>query len=287
MTPFLIELHEKARSLAKKYRTLETELLDVLIEVENYKAYLPLGYDSLFSYSENYLRLTRDQSYAFMAIAKKSKEIPELKIAVQENKMTFSNARKLVSVITPENKEIWMEKGKALSQKALEREIAIESPRVVKEKIRPMSKEEAELRVGLDSEMERDLSRIKALLKTASAKEALKAIMEDYLQRHDPVEKAKRQVVARPASSPKPISVGARRRIASRYIPKAVFHEVQRRDQGRCQFKGVNGHICGNSFGIQVHHLEPWAFGGKHVPENLMTLCQRHHQYWHDKRPNA
>lgn len=287
MNPFLQALHEKTLSIAKRYRSFESELLNALIEVEDQKAYLPLGYDSLFAYCERYLSLTRDQSYAFMAIAKKSKEIPELRTAVHERTMTFSNARKLVSVITPENKETWMERGKALSQKALEREIAFASPRAVTEKIRPMSQVEAELRVGLDSDMEKDLSRIKALLKTGSAKEVLRAIMKDYLKSHDPLEKAQRQEVARPIASSTPVSVGARRNVASRYIPRSVFHEVQRRDQGRCQFKATSGNICGSSFGVHLHHLEPWAYGGKNVVENLLTLCQRHHSYWHEKRSGA
>lgn len=105
-----------------------------------------------------------------MAIAKKCETIPELKTAVEQNEMTFSNARKLVSVMTPENKTVWIEKGKILSQKAIEREIAKVSPRMVIESIRPVAGDEAELKVGLDKEMEENLQRSKALLKTGSAK---------------------------------------------------------------------------------------------------------------------
>lgn len=283
MTSAWQALHDKALSLAKRFRSMETELLDVLIEVEAQLAYLPLGYDSLFSYCENCLKLTRSQSYAFMAIAKKSKEIPELKIAVQEKEMTFSNARKLVSVITAENKDTWMEKGRNLSQKDLEIEIAKVSPRVVTENIRPVSGEEFELRVGFDSEMKSDLTRIKALLKTGSAKEAFKAMMKDYLKHHDPIEKAKRekQITAKPVTQAMPSEVGARRNVASRYIPRNIFHEVQRRDRGKCQFKAASGHICESSFGVEIHHLQPWSYGGKHETENLLTLCRSHHTYWH------
>ena len=144
MTPEFYTLHEKAKQLSQKYRHTESELLEVLLEIDTKKAYLALGYSSLYQYCVQALSLTESQSYAFMAVARKSREVPELKEAVKSDEMSLSNARKLVSVITPQNKEIWLEKGKQLPQKALEREIAKSQPEPpVKERIRPVSEKES------------------------------------------------------------------------------------------------------------------------------------------------
>lgn len=275
MTPEFSILHQKATLLAQTYRKQEALLLEVLIEIDRKRAYLPLGYSSLFQYCVSALNLTESQSYAFMAISRKSVEVPELKAAVEKNEITVSNARKLVSVITPENKETWLEKGRTLTQASLEREIVKENPLPpVQERVRSVSDSESELRVGLDAEMEKDLARVKAILGASSAKEALKAMLKDYLKRHDPVKKAERAAdVARPAQ------LGVRP--VGRYIPRPAFHEVQKRDQGRCQFKAPGGKICGTERWVEIHHLQPWSHGGKHEAQNLLTLCSQHHRYWH------
>ena len=187
MTSELDGLHLKAKDTALRYRSSETELLQVLGEIESLRGYLPLGFNSLFSYCVRYLGLSEAQSYSFMAVAKKGREIPEFK----------------------------------------------------------------------------------------------KAVLKDYRMRHDPIEKAKRatRIVKNETTA---VRFGARLN-ASRNIPRRVLHDVQLRDNGRCQFKGSSGQACGASFGVEVHHLEPWAYGGKHEAANLLTLCQRHHHYWHHR----
>ena len=50
MTPEFSLLHQKALRLSEGYRKHEALLLEVLIEIDRQKAYLPLGYSSLFQY---------------------------------------------------------------------------------------------------------------------------------------------------------------------------------------------------------------------------------------------
>ena len=254
----------------------------MLGEIESLRGYLPLGFNSLFSYCVSYLGLSEAQSYSFMAVAKKGREIPEFKKAVESQEISFSHARKMVSVINSENQKQWLAKAKSLPLKALEREIVKENPEpAVVERLRLVSENESELKVGIDREMETDLKRIQELLGTANLKEALKAVLRDYRMRHDPIEKAKRatRIVKNETTA---VRFGARLN-ASRNIPRSVLHDVQMRDLGKCQFKGTVGQTCGASFDVEVHHLEPWAYGGKHETANILTLCQRHHHYWHHR----
>ncbi len=285
MTPEYSKLHERALSLVNQYRKSEALLLEVLTEIDRKKAYLPLGYSSLFQYCVGALNLSESQSYAFMSVSRKSFEVPELKAAIENNEITLSNARRLVSVITPENQSGWLEKGKTLSQKELEREIVKENPHPpVMESIRPVSAEESELRVGLDNEMLAELKRVQALVGTGSLKVALKTLLKNYLKRQDPIEKARRNHLRKETLGANTVGSTPSTPVArplTRAIPKAVVHEVNLRDHGLCQFEGSNGQKCLSPYWTQLHHLEPRAYGGRHEKNNLLTLCHRHHEFWH------
>jgi len=62
----------------------------------------------------------------------------------------------------------------------------------------------------------------------------------------------------------------------SRTIPPATRRAVLIRDGGRCQVPG-----CRNRRHLDLHHVEPFADGGGHEPENLTTVCTTHHDLLH------
>jgi hypothetical protein len=64
---------------------------------------------------------------------------------------------------------------------------------------------------------------------------------------------------------------------SSRHIPDSVRREVWKRDEGRCTYSH-QGRRCESRFALEVDHLDPYAFGGSHSPENLQLLCRAHHQ---------
>lgn len=73
-------------------------------------------------------------------------------------------------------------------------------------------------------------------------------------------------------------SVSRRRR--SR-VPQALRHLVMARDGYRCVF-------CGSRHRLQIDHIRPRAAGGRTVPGNLATLCERCNlvksDYWPGRR---
>src|SRR4051812_12376221 len=116
-------LHEEALKRAKNYRRSESELLEILIQIDEKKVYETLGYSSLHTYCVQALRLTDSHAYALTGVARKSSEVPELKSFIDQGELHLSNARRIVSVVTQENKKEWLEKAVTLSQRDLEREI--------------------------------------------------------------------------------------------------------------------------------------------------------------------
>jgi hypothetical protein len=64
---------------------------------------------------------------------------------------------------------------------------------------------------------------------------------------------------------------------ASRTIPAKLRKKVKKRDHGRCQVPW-----CRSARNCDIHHLDPWAKGGLHTFENLITLCEAHHLAHHE-----
>ena len=63
---------------------------------------------------------------------------------------------------------------------------------------------------------------------------------------------------------------------ATRHISAAVKREVWRRDNARCAFVSRDGHRCGETGGLEFHHVTPWAVGGQPTVEGLSLRCKAH-----------
>ncbi|HEY3496938.1 MAG TPA: HNH endonuclease signature motif containing protein [Polyangiaceae bacterium] len=59
---------------------------------------------------------------------------------------------------------------------------------------------------------------------------------------------------------------------AKQTIPPSVRRKILRRDGGRCRVPG-----CRHAVFVDAHHIQLRAEGGRHDPENLVTLCGAHH----------
>src|SRR5205085_10774141 len=65
-------------------------------------------------------------------------------------------------------------------------------------------------------------------------------------------------------------------RVASQ-VPPATRRMVLARDRHRCVVPGCSGRDY-----VEVHHIVERDNGGGHEPENLVTLCTRHHAAAHE-----
>lgn len=272
------EIHQKANN----FKRSEAALLDILIQVDRQRVFEKKGYPSLHVYCVQALQLTDAQAYAFVGVARKSCEVPELRELVSSGEIQLTQARRIVPVLSNGNKEIWLARAKVLSQRELERELIKAYPeRVTKERIRPITETRLEMKVFISPEIEQRLKRMQDVLsqKTKNAcsmEEVLAFMSSECLERHDPMRKAERAKAALVAR-PKPET--------QRTIPAAVAHQVVQRDRGQCTFILPNGKRCPSRRWLQRHHKTPWAHGGTHELNNLATVCAAHHRHIHEKLP--
>ncbi|MCM0606027.1 MAG: HNH endonuclease [Xanthomonadaceae bacterium] len=64
-------------------------------------------------------------------------------------------------------------------------------------------------------------------------------------------------------------------------MPAKILHQVNLRDQRRCNFINTHNIRCNQTRWIEIHHLLPVSQGGTHALENLTTLCSSHHKLQH------
>lgn len=282
MTNFQEQVHRSAVQDAVNFRKSESSLITRLQEVEKYKVFQSLGYTSLFQYCVKELKLSESHCYQLIGIARKSQAVPELKVAVETGEISLSNARRIVSVITPENKNEWLDKAKNLPQRKLELELIRENPKeITKETIKPIANDRLELKVLITSDLESNLRKVQDLLsqkekRPVTIEEAIQAIVQEYLKKKDPVQKAERANLRYVELCPGTVENSKRRP-----IPAAIKHQVVLRDQNQCSFKMPDGQRCDLKRWTHLHHIKPVSKGGLNEVNNLQTLCFYHHKLVH------
>jgi HNH endonuclease len=303
LSPAQLSVHQSALSAARTFKRAEAALLDSLLEVERTGVHFRLGYSSLFTYAVSALGLSEAVAYNSIAVARKMREVPELRAQVEE--IGVSKAKKIVSVLTKENQMEWLARAKTLSSRALEKQVAKMNPQAATPELtKYVSAERLDLRLGIDEELLGQLRRAQdqvsqSMGKPASLEDTLRAALAFYLRHKDPVEKAERakkvvnkQVTGTVRAEDKSSARGEATEVTGvthpvvrekrTPIPARVAHAVRLRDQNRCQAK-TQATRCGSTRFIDLHHIQPVSQGGPNTPMNLITLCRAHHRLAHGK----
>jgi 5-methylcytosine-specific restriction endonuclease McrA len=280
------QLHQKTLTAAQDYQRTERELFRCLLDVDRYKVYLSVGATSLFEYAVKTLSLTEPVAYNFVSVVKKSREVPELKQQVESGELSISKARKLVSIIKPENQAELLAFTRKATYRDIEKKIAELSPKKGESRLKPSGHEEETLHLTVPSEVANNFRRAQDLLSSRRRRnvdfaECFAEIVHEFLCRMDPLEKAKRFGVT-PKSirrATKKVEGSVRRR---KSVPTAAtLRQVDLRDEGQCTHITDGGERCSQRRWLHVHHIRSKVFGGGNELENLKTLCQAHHRMVH------
>lgn len=314
-------LHQKALEAVKSYSIAEAQLLTILQEIDLSRAYRDLGHTSLFTYAVQGLKLSESTAYNFIAVARKAREVPALMIEISKGTLSISKARKITPVLTRDNQAEWIANAQSLSQKSLEKEVARVAPReATRKRATYISETQLKLTLGISEKLHLKLKRVVDLesQRTRQAiklEGALEAMAELYLERNDPLEKAKRSQtldakraqtqeakglqppdttptklpVVRQAKLTKP-GLGARSEPTTRPVPSnstraplpaTVRHAVNLRDQRQCSHIDKQGTRCTETRWLDLHHIKPLYQGGGNEADNLTTVCFAHHRMAH------
>lgn len=305
-------VHQRAMQASERFQKSVADLISALEDVEQHQVYLQFGHSSLFQYAVQELRLSESVAYPLITVMRKAKEVPQLKVQMQEGKINLGNARRIAPVLTQANSSEWLDKAATMTQRQLEKEVVRVHPlSAVQERAQYVTENRIRLEVGLSESQMLKLRKAQDLVcqataKSASLEDTLIALTEFYLKHRDPVEKAKRvtakkgslaaqatsgeEMVTREESRDSEEMVTREESKMSEeirgreLIPAAILHAVRLRDQGKCAFLNAQGRTCGQTRWLEVHHRVPVSSGGTNSVDNLITLCSGHHRWVHSTK---
>ena len=246
-----MDLHELALTAANKYLNSERDLLRVLIEVDRARVFEKFEFTHLTPYCVGKLGLSEDIAKCLVRVVRKSHEVPELGAAVISGEVSLYKARAICSAVNTDNSEEWIAKARKLSKSQLEEEVA--SARGVQTR---------KVSLSFSFETVEKLKRARDVLSTMSSEyrsleDAIDRMADEFLFKHDPVEKARRS------------------------RDPSVKQQVDIRDGGRCSIIYADGSQCAEEKWIHKHHVIHRKDGGPDTVENLVSLCAGHHRMIH------
>ena len=79
-------IHEKALHIAAQFRKNQSQLIDIIQEIDSKRAFYEKGFKSTYDYCIKFLKLSDNTALDFIAISRKARIVPELK----ENQVYYS-----------------------------------------------------------------------------------------------------------------------------------------------------------------------------------------------------
>lgn len=81
-----IQIHKRALEIVGNFKKAEADLIDIMQKADEHKVYLGFECKNLHEYSMKVLKLSESIAFNFIVVARKAKEVPELKAIIQDRK---------------------------------------------------------------------------------------------------------------------------------------------------------------------------------------------------------
>lgn len=270
-------IHDQAVDICKRLERCEIQLLQTLQIIDHKKVFKYFGYPSLFKYTVEALSLSEPVAYSYISVARAAKQFPVLGLAVKSGELSVYKASRLIRVLDESNSVKMVSAAKKMKTREIEKLVASHLPKTKKKDVvRLESSESSRVSISVSRDILAKVDRVKDLNpKLKNFEDVLRVLLEDYLKRKDPVERAQRNAHK--------VTKLCAHRVSRRREPlsAAVKHQVHLRDGGQCTHVGQNGERCDSRRWLHIHHIQPVSAGGSNELSNLATLCSAHHDLVH------
>jgi hypothetical protein len=139
-------------------------------------------------------------------------------------------------------------------------------------RLEPIAPERHVLRVTVGPDFVADLEAARQALSHKLPYGGLEEVLHECLRVTLAQVERRRLGAGRTSSATEPPS-------GSRYVPVAIRREVWTRDGRCCAFVGSAGRRCNSRHQVQLHHLDPFAMGGRATAANLTLRCSVHNHH--------
>lgn len=271
---------------AKREKFYSAKVIECIAEVRKRRAFVQLGYASLFEFCLKELKFSEAQAMRRIDAAKLLLELPEIQEKLEKGKINLTQLN-LLRPLFKGKKHSAVEKKKVIeeiqgaSTRKVQQMVALElgDVKAASEKLKVINSTQSELTLVVDEEFLAMLKELKERMIHEGVKDfstMVKKICGKELEER----KEKFQLKSKAAKAA--TTVGPKLGPAARAIPRAMKREVWQRAKGKCEYvsplsPSAPTVICGSAFGLEFHHKTPFALVQEHEAQNLQLLCQDHH----------
>jgi hypothetical protein len=289
-----LEIDGRIRALGAALAQMMAQAGTLLLELQRTRGYVELGFSSICDYAYARLQFSPGKTRDAIKLSERAEGLPRIRAALEGGTAEWTKLRTVAAVATVEDEGLWLEKCATMTNRELEHAVAHVSGELPKIKTTfAWTDEEYGIIEAVVRDVRRevaDCSRERALviaLQRVMAGDGNRPPIQVVVYRcegcgtmeHEtrlgaaPVEPA---TAARAACDAEVVYSRAPGRVASE-VPPATRRMVLARDRHRCAVPGCSGRDY-----VEVHHILERENGGGHEPENLVTLCTRHHAAVHE-----
>jgi 5-methylcytosine-specific restriction endonuclease McrA len=278
------------------------DILEYIVDFDERKLHVAVGYPSLLDYCVQKQRRTRDSARKHIHAAHTAEKFPVLFDLIRQGQIHLSGVVLLAAHLTPENVDDLVAAAAYKSKEEIRQLLQFRLAKADNqtELAGPATGPE----VGSESEDSDPPTQSTAECvpcapgRTESAQVVVTATsvrLDDemkqlvgearmlgyQLRSDDPMEVVRRglRLLVGQLRKKKTREPRARKTENPRCIPTSVMNAVWNRGHGRCTFVGDSGQVCGSCEHLQFDHIEPVARGGESTVANLRLGCRAHNQF--------
>ena len=117
------KVHARLEQALAEMQRAEQNAVLLFAEILRRKLYRDLGYSSIHAYACDALKFSESKTYQFLRLAQSLEKLPVLTETLAAGEISWTKARTLTRVATPDNERNWIEAARTSSRRELERKI--------------------------------------------------------------------------------------------------------------------------------------------------------------------
>jgi hypothetical protein len=305
-------LREKLKNLVQNERKSNAEVIRGLKEVQQKGMHLDWGYSSLFHYCVAELGYSNAAASRRVSTVYLALDVPQVGDQIESGELSLNRAQAISNFIkmekdhagvkyTRECKIELYEAAKSCTQEQAEQLFAqrteIKTPHF-REKRRILTTGDTHVHLKYSPALKEKIKHVKDLLSASRESltdtELFEFLVEDFIDRKDPVNKASRarertakkigKITSASSTEVATFKKPAKSPQRTRSIPATSQHALALTISRKCQYQDPRtGTFCNSTKKLETDHKIPYSKGGGHELGNLTTLCKNHNLRKADK----
>lgn len=295
--------------LRQQERALLVEFLQYLAEVERRRVHIAAGFPSLYAFLTQHLGYSNATAYRRMKAAQLLSRFPAIAPYLADGRLGLTTLVELRDVLDDATHTATLDRAAGKTEDEVKQLVAALAPKPAPPdlirrlprrdaappagatgaaappgtappppprppRVAPISEQLHTIRVTVGRAFIADLNAVKSLLSHVIPDGNLEQVL------HDCVRRARRELERRRQGAAERPRVAVGDDPDSRHVSRALLRALYERDGARCTYVGPSGIRCGSTHQLEVHHIVPFARGGKTTLANLTLCCSVHNRYF-------